>query len=242
MHHLENTRDLALFEDQGSALDRNPLTAWVLPWADLMMIMFVLFVALFIYASNKKDAAPLFLAPARAAAPEQGGVLGSIEEFLQIFAGRGLTPGANLRAYERTREIIYKSDPKGVSVSLEADGGMRMVLRGDVAFAPGRAELSPESQLFLKEAAGVLAVSPNTVHVVGHAEDGEARPGEDLRLSAQRAASVAEFLARAGIEQRRLAVTGLGASRPEAAPITEAEQHKNRRVEIVLLTGVEPAP
>ncbi len=242
MPHTHRTQDMVLFDHDESLLDKNPMTSWVLPWADLMMIMFVLFVALFIYANNRKDTAPIFASGTRAETAPREGVMGSIEDFLQIFAGRGLTPGANLRTYERTREIIYKSDPKGVSVIMEADGGVRVVLRGDIAFAKGHSDLSPESLNFLKEVAEVIRLSQNTVHIVGHAEESETKAGDDLRLSTQRAATVAEFFIRTGLAPRRFMATGLGASRPEAAPLSEQEQHKNRRVEIVILSDALPTP
>lgn len=237
MRDIDPKHDLDLFQDHGPHQDKNPMTAWVLPWADLMMIMFVLFVALFIYASSRKDTAALFAGhPGGVGA--RTGVMASLEEFLQVFGGRGPAGAGNLRVYERTQEILYKSGSQGVSVIMEPDGSVRVVLRGDPTFARGRAEPAPGMHAFLQEVAGVVRMGSGTVHIAGHAEEGEGGlPEEDLRLSGLRASATAGYFIReTGLDPRRFVATGMGASRPDVPALSDADRAMNRRVEIVILS------
>ena len=80
----------------------------------------------------------------------------------------------------------------------------------------------------------MLALYDRTlVDVVGHT-DSAGTPDYNLDLSHRRAVSVARYLARQGVEARRVRVDGQGERQPIVSNATPAERAQNRRIEIRL--------
>jgi chemotaxis protein MotB len=52
--------ELDLMEFDSSESDNSGMNGWSVPWADLMMVMFVLFVVLFIYSQTKENIKVIF--------------------------------------------------------------------------------------------------------------------------------------------------------------------------------------
>ena len=106
----------------------------------------------------------------------------------------------------------------------------------DILFDFGRATLRPESLPQLDELGRVLlapALASRRVAIHGHT-DAVGEAGANLRLSQQRATTVAEYLGRTfGIAPQRVDVQGFGESRLKRPESPDADG--NRRVEIVLL-------
>lgn len=106
----------------------------------------------------------------------------------------------------------------------------------DILFDFGRATLRPESLPQLDELGRVLlapALAARRVAIRGYT-DAVGDADANLRLSRQRATTVAEYLGRAfGIAPQRIDVQGFGESRLKRPESPDADT--NRRVEIVLL-------
>lgn len=103
-----------------------------------------------------------------------------------------------------------------------------------VEFAAGAITLSPQAEAALDRVVALLAAAP-TVHVEvsGHTSaDGER--AQNLALSADRAAAVADYLIAAGIAAERIGVVGYGPDRPIAGN-DAAGRRRNRRIEIRLV-------
>jgi chemotaxis protein MotB len=130
-----------------------------------------------------------------------------------------------------------------VSVSTEGD---RVVvhMQSQMLFDSGDARLSTRALQALQSVAKVLDGSPYPVRVEGHTDN---RPIDTLRfpsnweLSAARAASVVNYLARSGIAPARMSAVGYGEHRPKADNRTEQGRAMNRRVTLVVLAGMRPA-
>jgi outer membrane protein OmpA-like peptidoglycan-associated protein len=105
----------------------------------------------------------------------------------------------------------------------------------DITFASDSATLSSGIQSDLNAVATNLQSYPNsTVQVIGHTDStGEA--GYNQNLSVQRANSVVNVLAGAGVSFTRLQGIGRGEDQPVASNLTEEGKAQNRRVEIVIL-------
>jgi outer membrane protein OmpA-like peptidoglycan-associated protein len=69
------------------------------------------------------------------------------------------------------------------------------------------------------------------IDVDGHT-DSTGSASHNQGLSERRAASVANYLAGRGIDQRRISTMGYGMERPVASNASEAGRAQNRRVEI----------
>jgi chemotaxis protein MotB len=210
---------------------------WSVPWADLMMIMFVVFAVLFIYTRTHQDlSAPQAPRPAATKAPTDP---------MQAFLGQLDDPVHGGKAFEdatgkAVRETYYQSDNLGISVVRETDRQVRVFLRGDLFFSPGGDSLAQNSAPYLARIAEILRVSSGAVLVVGHAAEGEAASAEEsLGLSARRAASVAEYFIRtAKLDAKRFLITGRGAFQPEVPALVEDAARRNRRVEVLVLTDM----
>lgn len=86
----------------------------------------------------------------------------------------------------------------------------------------------------LDAAAGVLKkFNRTTIDVYGHTDSGGSEK-KNLDLTQRRALAVAVYLAKHGIDEKRLSVTGFGASRPVGSDNTAEGRMANRRIEIQL--------
>lgn len=110
-----------------------------------------------------------------------------------------------------------------------------VTLPQDILFASDSATLTGGLQSDLVAVASNLQSYPNsTVQVIGHTDStGEA--GYNQRLSVDRANSVVNVLAGAGVSLARLQGIGRGEDQPVASNLTEEGKAQNRRVEIVIL-------
>lgn len=114
--------------------------------------------------------------------------------------------------------------------------GYAFRVAGEVLFAPGQTTLSEGGKRTLTEVAKSL--QGRLVRVEGHTDDTpikRSRWGTNLRLSSERALSVADFLISAGLSANNVGVAGYGAHRPAVADTTEVARKTNRRVEILML-------
>jgi outer membrane protein OmpA-like peptidoglycan-associated protein len=122
-----------------------------------------------------------------------------------------------------------------------ADTSVRIAEEGivislnNIQFKPDSAELTTEEMIKLREIATILLRYPERrILVGGHtamAGSGEGR----LRISSERARSVADFLITLNARQaEEITVIGYGAARPLGNEATEAGRAMNRRVEIIL--------
>lgn len=228
------TGDFTSFHQMDGSDSERGMNDWAVPWSDLMMVMFVLFVVLFIYTSTKPDVKVLFSrqsaekAQAASALDPLIGLIGQI-------ASRTATGGSQDVVRIAENEVLYRSRTNGITVVREAPGRVRITLRGELFFDERSGGLKPDSEAYLDEIAQVVKLSPGLVHVIGFTDQNEAQGAESFNLSSLRASSVADQLInRLGIDAKRLVVTGRGAYQPELPDTSEANQVRNRRVEIVI--------
>jgi chemotaxis protein MotB len=117
-------------------------------------------------------------------------------------------------------------------------------LRTDILFPSGAAQLAPGATGVIEKLADALAAFPNAIRVEGYTDN---RPISTLQypsnweLSAARAATVVEVLARHGVDPTRLSVLGLGEFRPIASNATPEGRNANRRVLLVIQSPTDPA-
>ena len=122
----------------------------------------------------------------------------------------------------------------GVDVNRKGDN-ITLNMPGNITFAFNSANLDPQFYPVLNDVAGVLREYNQTVvEVAGHT-DNIGSEEVNQRLSEQRAAAVAQYLAAQGVDQQRLITVGGGKRYPIASNDTEAGRAANRRVEITLV-------
>lgn len=103
---------------------------------------------------------------------------------------------------------------------------------GSVQFATNSAQLTPQDETILNNAATYLKSNPGAHLRVEGYTDATGSQAANQTLSQQRAYSVDNFLKAQGIEGSRLTGDGFGASNPADTNSTEQGKADNRRVEL----------
>lgn len=100
-----------------------------------------------------------------------------------------------------------------------------------ILFQTGSAELSKASNSVLDKIAATIGnCADMNIRIEGHTDD-RGSASLNQRLSQERAASVLEYLANAGIPRSRLSAVGFGEAKPVASNKTRASRARNRRIE-----------
>jgi outer membrane protein OmpA-like peptidoglycan-associated protein len=123
--------------------------------------------------------------------------------------------------------------PRGAKVARAGDR-IIITISSSVAFGANSDDLSKSVQPVLNASAGVLKkFNRTTIDVYGHTDSGGSQK-KNLDLTQRRALAVAVYLAKQGIDEKRLSVTGFGSSRPIGSDNTAEGRIANRRIEIQL--------
>ena len=140
---------------------------------------------------------------------------------------------AKAEADQLTKEL---SDLK----AKQTERGIILTL-GDVLFATGKADLSPEAMRSVDKLAEFLQKYTNrNVLIEGHT-DSVGSDEFNLTLSQKRADSLKEALTGKGIPGERITTVGYGKKFPVASNDTDPGRAQNRRVEVSILNeGVKP--
>lgn len=130
-------------------------------------------------------------------------------------------------------EVVLRKKPTVSHVTLKAN---EIAIRGTIHFGTDNAQLRPDGEQLLDEVAEVLTKHPEIkrIRVEGHT-DNRGNAEHNLQLSKARAASVVQYLIKAGIDPARLESEGYGATQPLVPNITPAQRAKNRRVAFKIL-------
>jgi len=206
---------------------------WSVPWSDLMMTMFILFVVLYIYHSSKKE----FLAP-------DG--LGS-EKTVQFTPPHPAKSGETGYDHVDTLPKLFDLSNKTLqgrnmknfgSVDLVADKAVRIILTGDLLFAVGEAVLKAEAKVKLEQLAPIIKKTHYKVNVVGHTDNLPVHSSSyrnNWELSVIRASEVARFfIEEMEIPENKFFLSGHSYFQPLRPHTSEENRAVNRRVEIIL--------
>ena len=148
---------------------------------------------------------------------------------------------SRLEAFE---ERFGKWDAEfGVRLKAHAEG-VALEVEETLLFKVGKASLTAKGRELLERLAPKLAEHQGNIRVDGHTDDQpvvihkKEFPLGNLQLSGMRALVVADFLlGKGGIEPGKVAFAGYGEHRPVVANAVSDGRARNRRVEIVLLSG-----
>ncbi len=213
-----------------------PSSSWIMCWSDLMMTMFIMFAAMYIFQAPKTPLKPVLDLPVHAMAMP----LAAEVSPLQPLAGSILD-----RVHDQLRDLIARDGLEAVfSVRVVPEKSLHVILTGDLLFEEGGAVLRADVKKSLLTMADILRSAPQSLAVVGHSAPGEALRGYagPWELSVARAADVAGFLMRdAALPPERMLVVGYGDQRPVTGG--DGISH-SRRVELVLSAEnpTEPLP
>ncbi|MCA9580359.1 MAG: OmpA family protein [Myxococcales bacterium] len=145
--------------------------------------------------------------------------------------------------HETTPLVVEAKRPAAPSIPLVPVTKVRVVV-GDkkievnekIHFAFDSAEILSDSDSLLDEIADVIKAHPEIkkLSVEGHT-DAKGAAAYNLKLSADRAASVVAALVERGVQAARLSAKGFGLTKPIETNDTEEGRAANRRVEFVIV-------
>jgi chemotaxis protein MotB len=221
--------------------------AWMVTYADLMSLLFALFVLLLSFSevndnSFKKNAGPM-----REAFNQNSDF--QTDEQSYMSGGRGILSGVrsvqmDIPETEAIREAMVAQLRRSLQADIasnlveleETTNGIIVRFPSETAFHSGGAELAASSYGTLDKIIPVLARTPGDIKVGGHTDDipiSTLQYRSNWDLSAARATSVVHYFLRSGqIAKKRLTSQGYADSRPLIENKTAQARAKNRRVEI----------
>ena len=249
----EDLRPFLAWEGSGSAYEpderelldagvRSGLGGWAVPWSDLMMVMFILFLVLFATQAHEREVGHGFDPEAPSSAP----VPGAFPAPDPRIAVRDPDLAPHGSVFQRSLAAATEAGVRGVDVVLDPDLSVRVGLGGPLFFDPASADLREGATGFLDELAVVLGETERSVRIVGHTDDTpieSERFPSNWELSSARAAAVARHLiAGGGLDARRFRVVGRGEFAPIAPNADPRSRGRNRRVDVVIEAPRAPAP
>ena len=225
--------ELDLMEFKSGDTDTSGMNGWAVPWSDLMMVMFVLFVVLFIYSQSKENIKVIFEGNAQSQV-----AMNPADGLIEMISFHRDAMSSSARVVMTPEDVLYRSNDGAVSMK-EEDGELKIVMRGNAFFAPGQNVFEAKTRKYLAEVADVLKTSKHAIHIIGHTDTSDAaKVGTQnaFELSARRAAKVAEYLINTkSIDPVRIIVSGRGGVAPELPGDMGKVEGNNRRVEIVVI-------
>ena len=212
-----------VFSSRGTAKSSH----WSIPWADLMMTMFVFFAVLYIYDAYKEEMLP---SPAEA----NSGIQEEIKPEEKPTANEDLS-----RFYEMSKQILTAEEFEyTTAVTLIKDKAVKIILPSDVLFDTGQAGLKTDAIGSLEAVGRLLKETNLAVTVSGHTDNVPIhtdRFPSNWELSTARACVAAKFLIeKADVAPTRIQVIGYAENRPISSNETPEGRSANRRVEVIV--------
>lgn len=117
----------------------------------------------------------------------------------------------------------------------KTSAGLTMTMR-NLRFKPDSAELMPEENNLLDQIAQILLKSEGNIFLIEGHTASTGNPDGEMKLSVERANSIALELVKRGVPSAKIICQGRGSSRPIANNNTAEGKAENRRVEITIFS------
>jgi chemotaxis protein MotB len=170
-------------------------------------------------------------------------------ELSKIINPGKLTGAAEIQSLQDAQRAIQKAleaeiERNEVSMAMRPDG-LAISLKEIGFFDSGTATIRPNALDAISRLAVVLKQRPENIRIEGHTDDvpiHNSRFASNWELSASRATEMIRLLiTQYGLDPGRLSASGYAEFHPIATNSTATGRGQNRRVDIVILTPVQPA-
>lgn len=232
-------------------LDHDPHDRWLISYADFITLLFAFFVVMYAVSAVNES-------KYRVMADSLGGAFGKpvAQVGPPVPLPTGTPPQVKPRpvtppiSAERSHMSAVASNLMDVMAPLVKEGKVRVTqsrrgvsieINANVLFAPGQAQLEANSLAVLRAVAEQLKQEPFKLEITGHTDVmpiSNSAFASNWELSAMRATSVVRLLAANGIAPDRLSAIGREASQPVASNALAEGRARNRRVELMILSGL----
>ena len=227
---------------------------WLVSYADFMTLLFAFFVVMYAISSVNVGKYRVLSDALGSAFGNARGLINQNEPLLQQRTPQMLLPrprqnDALLRREREkmtgmARDLLKALAPlvtQGKVRVTETNRGVSIEISDSILFAQGEARLTPESSEVLKAIARVLKVDTHAVQVEGHTDNvpiNKAQFPSNWELSSVRASGVVRLFVENGISETRLVAVGHGSNQPVASNETVDGRLRNRRVQVMILSGL----
>jgi chemotaxis protein MotB len=206
---------------------KNNSQLWMVPFADLMSCLVILFLALYVFSFNmKKSDYEIAIANLQ----KELGVKG---------AGKKVE---ELEATKQVEKDLKKQIDEG-SLGMEVTTSrIKLTFSSPILFDSGSAVLKDSAKVVLDPVSVSLLKLGTKVIVEGHTDSARMlgkKFASNRELSIMRAFSVINYLVVKGVPPARMTAFGYGEFRPAAPNDNEANRLKNRRIEIIIMRQAE---
>ncbi|MBI3433148.1 MAG: flagellar motor protein MotD [Hydrogenophilales bacterium] len=235
------------------AYDHENHDRWLISYADFITLLFAFFVVMYAVSAvneNKYRILASSLGDAFGRTPSSDAPVPQLPTVTLPPEVRQRTLKQQQAVEEQAHMTEVASNLLDVMAPLVKEGKVRVTqsrrgvsieINANVLFQPGRAELETQSLAVLRAVAERLKNEPFNLEVTGHTDNvpiSNSIFASNWELSAVRATSVVRLLADSGIAPARLSAIGREASQPIASNDTAEWRARNRRVELMILSGM----
>ncbi|MBI2069836.1 MAG: OmpA family protein [Elusimicrobia bacterium] len=215
-------------QDAGGEGDVRLADLWMVPYADLMTTMVILFLGFYGYSQlfQKKRV-------------EFEKTVAEIQKELAVDREDHKKIQIREKESDAAEKIMAAlAQKKETKVMLTAQR-IRVTFASPMLFNSGSAELKKGAETVLDPIVKALEEIPNAVNVEGHTDNdpvsGRGLYKSNFELSALRASRVIEYFIGRGLDPGRFSAYGYGEHQPLADNATEDGRAKNRRIELFVV-------
>lgn len=213
--------------------------SWLLVYLDVITLLLVMFVVLLAFAgATGSRTTELSTLPAVTA--DDTGV--------SAMADKG-GPELLTAAPEAPVQGVHENPLAGLDISelgddidvIVSEGGISFRISSEILFGSGQADVSQRGFDELQKLVPIFESSDLRITVTGHTDTVPIRTDRfpsNWELSSARAGSVVRYLEARGVDSSRLRAIGYASAEPIADNSTEAGRARNRRVELILESGL----
>lgn len=217
---------------------------WLVSYADLLQLLFIIFVVLFALKNVSPEDVRDFAAGVRnqyRIRPQIGLSADTVGRAVPLPLDFAYQEQRRMEAAEEELSAYLRRHGLDDQVEVELTrAGLTLRLQGVILFDENSAVIRRDAHGTLRKIGEVLRHFPdNPIHVEGHVDTIPFLPGSPYQsswqLGADRAVAVAEFLLDLGaVRDEQLVVISYGETRPVAPSDTPENRARNRRVEITI--------
>lgn len=220
---------------------------WLATYGDLVTLLLCFFVLLFAMSTidNIKFRAAMSSFSSMNVIGSPAGIAENTgDSVLDLFPSPNVGGDGEMEElYREVKELLNEEGLSGEIDLQNLEKGVMLVVKNDVLFDQGKADLRPEMKDILSKFASILKSYNKRVRVEGHTDNvpiSNSRYASNWELSTARAISVVKYFTEGvpvkdRISAKNFEVAGLSEFSPVAPNDTAANKQKNRRIEIIIL-------
>lgn len=209
--------------------NKNTAQLWMVPYADLMSCMVILFLALYGFSFSLKS--------------DYEKAMAVLQNELGAEAAE-----AKMKEMEATKQVeedLKKHIAEGTLGVEVTTTKIKLTFAAPILFDSGSAALKKTAAEIMEPVTQSVLKMDNSVVVEGHTDAARMlgkKFASNRELSLLRAFSVIDYLVKKGVPPSRITAYGYGEFRPVAANDTEENRAKNRRIEITIMRQETKTP